>query len=128
MIQLAGLFSPAGLPVNGLALRNLEVFEAVELDPAGDAGHAGLVVAAPGEIAGFLRLAGAGPAGAVADGELRAEDLQQERGQGQVQAVRGEKAAVMVLAAAARAWGKLIVSGGMPAASTPAPVSWQMAW
>jgi hypothetical protein len=37
------------------------MFEAVEFDPAGDSGHAGLVVAAPGEVAGFLRLAGAGP-------------------------------------------------------------------
>src|ERR1022692_1845122 len=68
---------------NGLAFRNLEVLEAVEFDPAGDVGHAGLVVAAPGEVAGFLRLAGAGPSGAVADGELRAEDLEQEGGQGQ---------------------------------------------
>jgi hypothetical protein len=61
------------------------VFEAVELDPAGDVGHAGLVVATPGEVAGLLRFAGAGPAGTVADGELRAEDLQQEGGQGQGQ-------------------------------------------
>lgn len=65
------------------------MFEAVELDPAGDAGHGWFVVAAPGEVAGFLRLAGAGPSGAVADGELRIEDLQQEGSQGQVQAVRG---------------------------------------
>jgi hypothetical protein len=82
----------AGHRGNGLALRNLEVLEAVELDPAGDAGHGWLVVTAPGEVAGFLGLAGAGPAGAVADSELRIEDLQQEGGQGQVQAVRGKAA------------------------------------
>ena len=63
----------------------------MELDSPGDAGHAWLVVAAPGEVAGLLRLARAGPAAAVTDEQLRVEDLQQERGQGQVKLVRGEK-------------------------------------
>jgi hypothetical protein len=67
------------------------VFEAVEFDSAGDVGHARLVVAAPGEVAGLPGLAGAGPAGAVTDEELRVEDLQQEGGQGQVKLVRGGK-------------------------------------
>ena len=117
-----------GHEVNVLALGTWQVFEAVEFDSAGDVGHAWLVVSAPGEVAGLFRLAGTGPAGAVADEEPRVEDLQQEGGQGQVKLVRGGKAAVMVLAAAARACGKLILSGGMPAAFTPAPMSWQMAW
>ena len=67
------------------------MFEAVEFDSAGDVGHAWLVVPAPGEVAGLFRLAGAGPAGTVADEEARVEDLQQERGQGEVKLVRGEK-------------------------------------
>jgi hypothetical protein len=33
-----------------------------------------------------------------------------------------------VSVAAAKACGKLIVSGGMPVASTPAPISWAVAW
>jgi hypothetical protein len=67
------------------------VFEAVEFDSAGDVGHAWLVIPAPGEVAGLFRLAGAGPAGAVADEEPPVEDLQQEGGQRQVKLVRGEK-------------------------------------
>lgn len=67
------------------------MFEAVELDPAGDVGHAWLVVPAPGEVAGLFRLARAGPAGAVTDEEPRVEDLQQEGGQGQVKLGRGGK-------------------------------------
>ncbi len=66
-------------------------FEAVEFDSPGDGCHAGLAGLAGGEVAGLLAHAGAGPAGAVADEEPRVEDLQQERGQGQVKLVRGEK-------------------------------------
>ena len=80
------LAGPMALPL-GTSL----VFEAVEFDSAGDVGHAWLVIPAPGEIAGLFRLAGAGPAGAVADVEPRVEDLQQEGGQRQVKLVRGEK-------------------------------------
>lgn len=67
------------------------MLEAVEFDSAGDVGHTWLVVPAPGEVAGLPGLAGAGPAGAVTDEELRVEDLQQEGGQRQVKLVRGEK-------------------------------------
>ena len=74
-----------------LSLVDSQVFEAVEFDSPGDVGHTWLVVLAPGEVAGLFRLAGTGPAGAVADGELRFEDLHQEGGQGQVQLVRGGK-------------------------------------
>jgi len=74
-----------------LPLGTWQVFEAVEFDSAGDVGHTWLVVPPPGEIAGLFRLAGAGPAGTVTDGELRVEDLQQEGGQGQVKLVRGGK-------------------------------------
>jgi hypothetical protein len=63
----------------------------VEFDAAGDAGHAWLVVLAPGEIAGLLRLARAGPAGTVTHVEAAVEDLQQEGGDGQVKLIRGEK-------------------------------------
>jgi hypothetical protein len=63
----------------------------MEFDSPGDVGHAWLVVCAPGEVAGLFRLAGAGSAGAVTDGEMRVEDLQQERGQRQVKLVRGGK-------------------------------------
>jgi hypothetical protein len=74
-----------------LPLGTSQVFEAVEFDSAGDVGHGWLVVPAPGEVAGLLRLAGAGPARAVTDVEPRVEDLQQERGQRQVKLVRGGK-------------------------------------
>ena len=40
----------------------------------------------------------------------------------------GQWKAAIVSVAAARACGKLIRSGGMPRASIPAPMSWQMAW
>jgi hypothetical protein len=63
----------------------------MEFDSPGDVGHGWLVVPALGEVAGLFRLARAGPAGAVTDGEMRVEDLQQERGQRQVKLVRGEK-------------------------------------
>jgi hypothetical protein len=67
-----------------------QVFEAVEFDSAGDVGHAWLVVSAPGKSPALPGLAGAGPAGAVTDGELRAGDLQQEGGQRQIKLVRWE--------------------------------------
>jgi hypothetical protein len=54
------------------------------------------------------------------------EDLGQERGEGEVGLLRGKAATVAV--AAARAYGKLIWSGGMPAASKAVPVSRLMAW
>ncbi len=40
----------------------------------------------------------------------------------------GQGEAAIVSVAAGRACGKLIRSGGMPRASIPAPMSWQMAW
>jgi hypothetical protein len=43
----------------------------MEFDSPGDVGHGWLVVPAPGEVAGLFRLARAGPAGAVTDGEMR---------------------------------------------------------
>jgi hypothetical protein len=63
--------------------------EEVELDSPGDVGHTWLVVPAPGEVAGLLGLARAGPARAVADVEPGVEDLQQEGRQRQVKLVRG---------------------------------------
>lgn len=63
----------------------------MELDVAfhvGDGGFAGL---AGGEVAGFLGFAGAVALGAVADGEAGQDDLQQERGKGQVSLLRGKK-------------------------------------
>jgi hypothetical protein len=63
--------------------------EAVELDASGDVDDAGLIFAG-GEVAGLLGGPRAGPVGAVADEEGRVEDLEQERGQGQVTFVRGE--------------------------------------
>jgi hypothetical protein len=55
------------------------------------------------------------------------EDLGQERGEGEVGLLGGGEAATVAVAAA-RACGKLIWSGGMPAASTAIPVSRLMAW
>jgi hypothetical protein len=48
------------------------------------------LVLAGGEVAGLLRGARAGAVGAVADEESRVEDLEQERGQGQISLLRGE--------------------------------------
>jgi hypothetical protein len=61
----------------------------VDLEASGDADDAGLIFAG-GEVAGLLGGAGAGPVGAVADEESRVEDLEQERGQGQISLLRGE--------------------------------------
>jgi hypothetical protein len=63
----------------------------VELEVAfhvGDGGFAGL---SGGEVAGFLGLAGAAALGAVADGGAGQDDLQQERGEGEILLVRGKK-------------------------------------
>ena len=95
--------------------------EQAELDCAGDFGDAGLTWLAGGEAAGLLGLARAGPAGAVAGEEGGHEDLGQERGEGEAGLLRGKAATVAV--AAARACGKLIWSGGMPAASAAIPLS-----
>ena len=63
--------------------------EAVDLEASGDADDAGLIFAG-GEVAGFLGGSWAGPVGSVADEESGVEDLEQERGQGQVKILRGE--------------------------------------
>src|SRR3954467_592357 len=107
--------------------------EAVDLEASGDADDAGSIFAG-GEVAGLLGGAGAGPVGAVAGEESRGEDLEQERGQGQVkmrgggrgggagpgagQDGKGKKPAMPESVAAASACGKLIWSGGTPMAST----------
>jgi len=98
----------------------------VELDSAGDVDDARLAGLAGGEVAGLLGFAGAGAVRAVAVEGSGHEDLQQERSEGEICLVRGEAAAVSV--AAARACGKLIRSGGMPAALTAMPTIRQMAW
>jgi hypothetical protein len=63
--------------------------EAVDLEAAGDPDDAGLIFAG-GEVAGLLGGSWAGPVGPVADEESGVEDLEQERGQGQVKILRGE--------------------------------------
>jgi hypothetical protein len=74
-----------------LLLGDLPWIEKVELDSPGDAADAGLAGLAGGEVAGLLGLAGAGAVRAVADGEAGYEDLQQERGEREIELVRGEK-------------------------------------
>ena len=74
-----------------LLLGDLPWAEQVELDSAGDAGDAGLAGLAGGEVPGLLGLPRAGPVRAVAGEEAGHEDLGQERGQGEVGPVRGEK-------------------------------------
>ncbi|MGZ8749827.1 MAG: hypothetical protein ACXWYP_02995 [Pseudonocardia sp.] len=61
----------------------------MDLEASGDADDAALIFAG-GEVAGLFGGAWAGPVGAVADEEGRVEDLEQERGQGQVKILRGE--------------------------------------
>ena len=78
-----GAHSPMSLP---LACSGSE---AMDLEASGDTDDGGSVLAG-GEVAGLLGGAGAGPVGAVADEEARVEDLEQERGQGQVKILRGE--------------------------------------
>jgi hypothetical protein len=72
-----------------LPLRERLAAEAVELDTSGDVDDAGLIFAG-GEVAGLLGGSWAGPVGAVADEEVRVEDLQQEGGDGQIKILRGE--------------------------------------
>ncbi len=110
-----------------LLLGDLPWVEQVELDFPDDVGDAGLAGLAGGEVAGFLGFPGAGPVGAVADEESGHEDLQQERGERVFWLVRGKKPRRMSVAAA-RACGKLIRAGGMPAAFTAIPTILQMAW
>ncbi len=118
--------APAPEP-NGLALSNHVGAEQVKLDFPDDVGDAGLAGLAGGEVAGFLGLAGTGPVGAVAGEGGGGEDLQQERGERGDRPAQGEKAAT-VSVAAARACGKLILSGGTPAAAAPIPMILQIAW
>ncbi len=80
-----------GFLVNGLALGDHPGFEQVELDVALHVGDGGLAGLAGGEVAGFLGFAGAVALGAAADGEVRQEDLQQERGECEICLVRGGK-------------------------------------
>jgi NAD(P)-dependent dehydrogenase (short-subunit alcohol dehydrogenase family) len=77
------------------------------------------------EVAGLLALARAGPAGAVADKEGRHEDLQQESSDREVEPVRGSRDRAGRRGEGMREADPLL---GVPAASTPAPASWQMAW
>ena len=63
--------------------------EAVDLEASGDTDDARLIFAG-GEVAGLLGGPWAGPVGAVTDEEARVEDLEQERGQGQVKILRGK--------------------------------------
>jgi hypothetical protein len=74
-----------------LLLGDLPGVEQVELDPAGDADDAGLAGFPGGEVAGLFGFPGAGPVRAVAGEEAGQEDLGQERGEGEVCLVRGEK-------------------------------------
>ena len=78
----------AGPRLNGLALA-CSGSQVVDLEAAGDPDDAGLIFAG-GEVAGLLGGSWAGPVGPVADEEARVEDLEQERGQGQVKILRGE--------------------------------------
>ena len=101
--------------------------EQVKLDFPDDIGDARLAGLAGGEVAGSLGLAGAGPVRAVAGEGARGQDLQQERGEREIGMLRGKKPRT-VSVAAARACGKLIVSGGTPAAAAPIPMILQIAW
>jgi hypothetical protein len=74
-----------------LLLGDLPGVEQVELDSPYDVGDAGLAGFSGGEVAGLLGLPGAGPAGAAADEESGYEDLEQERGEGELLLVRGKK-------------------------------------
>jgi hypothetical protein len=63
--------------------------EAVDLEAAGDPDDGGAVLTG-GKVAGLLGGSWAGPVGPVADEESGVEDLEQERGQGQVKILRGK--------------------------------------
>ena len=79
-----------------------------------------------GKSPAFLVLRGLAPVRAVAGEGAGSADLEWERGEREISLLRGKAATVSV--AAARACGKLIVSGGMPAAAAPIPVILQIAW
>jgi hypothetical protein len=81
---------PAATPM-ALLLGGLPWVEQVELDSPHDIGDAGLSGLPGGEVAALLGLAGAVAVRAVADVEAGHEDLEQERGEGEVQLVRGGK-------------------------------------
>lgn len=72
-------------------LSDLPGVEQVELDFPRDVGDAGLAGFPGGEVAGFLGFPRAGPVRAVADAEAGDEELEQERGEGVIELVRGEK-------------------------------------
>jgi hypothetical protein len=74
-----------------LLLGDLPGAEQVELDFADDTCDAGLAGLAGGEVAGLLGFPRAGAVRAVAGEEAGHEDLQQERGEGEVGLVRGKK-------------------------------------
>ena len=65
--------------------------EQVKLDSSGDVGDAWLAGFSGGEVAGFLGSAGAVAVRAVADGGAGHEYSEQERGEGEIQLVRGGK-------------------------------------
>ena len=79
------------LRANGLALSDLVRAEQVKLDFPDDVGDARLTGLTGGEVTGFLGLAGAGPVRAVTDEGAGGEDLEQERGERQIQVLRGKK-------------------------------------
>ena len=112
---------------NDLALSDHVRAEQVKLDSPDDVGDARLTRLAGGEVTGFLGLAGAGPVRPVADEGGGGEDLQQERSEREIGLLRGKKPPT-VSVAAARACGKLIVSGGTPAAAAPIPMILHIAW
>ena len=74
-----------------LLLGELPGIEQVELDPAGYADDAGLAGLAGREAVGLLGSPRAGPVRAVAGEGAGHEDLGQDRGEGEVGLVRGEK-------------------------------------
>lgn len=109
-----------------LLLGDLPGIEQVELDPPGNSGDAGLAGFSGGEAAGFLGFPRAGPVWAVAGEEAGHEDLQQERGEGEVGLVRGGKPRWCRSRRPGLREADLV--RGMPIASTAMPVSLQMAW
>ena len=98
----------------------------MELDPAGDVDDAGLAGFPGGKVGGLLGFPGAGPVRAVASEEARHEDLQQERGQGEVGLVRGESRDGVRRGGQGVREADLV--RGIPAAFTARPTILQMAW
>ena len=111
---------------NGIALGNLPGVEQVELDFPDDVGDAGLAGLSGGKVAGFLDFPGL-----ARSGRSRTKNPGMRIFSRNVAMASsgwsGEKAAT-VSVAAARACGKLIRAGGMPAAFTAIPTVLQMAW